>query len=275
MILPADSALVLDRVTLRRGPQTALEDVSLALGTGSLAAILGPNGAGKTSFLRVVQGALAPDAGTVHTLGLDLSKLGWREASRLRRRIGLMPQSAAQAAATGLTVREVVEIGRVAFAPPGRPLGVSDHDVCEHWIQRFGLERLAERPFHQLSGGEQRKTHLARIFSQEPELILLDEPAGHLDLTSQDGLTRLIAEVWKETRATIVIVTHELRHLPPETTHIVLLSKGRVMHAGPPSEALTGERLSALYGEPLEVHNHHGHYVAVLAAREEDAHGRT
>ena len=260
-------ALQLDRVTVRRGAQTALADVSLTLAAGSLAAILGPNGAGKSTLLRVVQGEISPTAGAVHTLGTPLAELDWRAAAQLRRRIGLMPQLAALAPPHLLTVREVVEIGRVACQPPGRPLSAADREVCRHWQRRFGVDTLADRPFHQLSGGEQRKVHLARIFAQEPALILLDEPAGHLDLTSQDSLTRLIAEVWQETRATIVIVTHELRHLPPATTHIVLLAEGRIMQAGTPAATLTSRHLSALYGEPLEVHNHHGHYVAVLASQ--------
>jgi iron complex transport system ATP-binding protein len=250
-------------VTVRRGRQAALDAVSFALPAGSLTAVLGPNGAGKSTLLRAVNGELQPTAGTVRVLGEDVGALGWRASARLRRRIGVMPQQADHAPAVPLTVREVVEIGRVAHGRHGAPLKRADHAICTGWLQRFGLEKLTGRSFAALSGGEQRKAHLARIFAQEPELILLDEPAGHLDLPAQDALTRLIAEVWRETRATVVIVTHELRHLPPDTTHVILLGRGHVVAAGPPRAILTSAGLSALFEEPLEVFEHRGRYAAV------------
>ena len=258
-------AVQFEGVTIRRGRQTALDAVSLALPSGSLAAVLGPNGAGKSTLLRAVNGGLRASAGIVLALGENPAALGWRSAARWRQRIGLMPQFADHAPAVPLTAREVVEIGRVAQGRHGAPLGTRDRAICEHWLERFGLQALADRSFAALSGGEQRKTHLARIFAQEPELILLDEPAGHLDLAAQDALTRLIAEVWRETHATILIVTHELRHLPPDTTHVILLAGGKIVAQGSPRETLTGPSLSALYGEPLEVFERGGRYAAMAA----------
>jgi ABC-type cobalamin/Fe3+-siderophores transport system ATPase subunit len=250
-------------VTVRRDRQTALDDVSLALPAGSLAAVLGANGAGKSTLLRALNGELHPALGTVRVLGEDVGALDWRASARLRRRIAVMPQHADHAPAVPLAVREVVEIGRVAHGRRGTPLSREDRAICRGWIERFGLADLADRPFGALSGGEQRKTHLARIFAQEPELILLDEPAGHLDLPAQDALTRLIAEVWRETRATVLIVTHELRHLPPDTTHVILLARGRIVAQGAPRATLTSVTLSALFDEPLEVFERNGRYAAV------------
>ena len=256
-------AVQLDRVTVRRDRQTALDDVSLALPAGSLAAVLGANGAGKSTLLHALNGELRPALGTVRVLGEDVGALDWRASARLRRRIAVMPQHADHAPAVPLAVREVVEIGRVAHGRRGAPLSREDRAICRGWIERFGLAELANRPFGALSGGEQRKTHLARIFAQEPELILLDEPAGHLDLPAQDALTRLIAEVWRETRATVLIVTHELRHLPPDTTHVILLARGRIVAQGAPRATLTSVTLSALFDEPLEVFERNGRYAAV------------
>jgi ABC-type cobalamin/Fe3+-siderophores transport system ATPase subunit len=256
-------AVQLEGVTVRRDRQTALDEVSLALPAGSLAAVLGANGAGKSTLLRALNGELHPTLGTVRVLGEDVGALDWRASARLRRRIAVMPQHADHAPAVPLAVREVVEIGRVAHGRRGAPLSREDRAICRGWIERFGLAELADRPFGALSGGEQRKTHLARIFAQEPELILLDEPAGHLDLPAQDALTRLIAEVWRETRATVLIVTHELRHLPPDTTHVILLAHGRIVAQGAPRATLTSTTLSALFDEPLEVFERNGRYAAV------------
>ncbi|MBI5380427.1 MAG: ABC transporter ATP-binding protein [Opitutae bacterium] len=257
-------AVQFERVTLRRhGGRPALDAVSLTLPAGSLAAVLGPNGAGKSTLLRAANGELRPASGTVRVLGEDAQALDWRAAARWRRRIGVMPQFADHAPAVPLTVREVVEIGRVAHGRRGASLSADDRAICTRWLERFGLSALAERSFAALSGGEQRKAHLARIFAQEPELILLDEPAGHLDLPAQDALTRLIAEVWRETRATVLIVTHELRHLPPDTTHVILLADGKIVAEGAPRTTLTSATLSRLFGEPLEVFERGGRYAAV------------
>jgi len=266
------AAVQFEGVTIRRGGHPALEYVSLALPAGSLTAVLGPNGAGKSTLLRAITGELRPASGGLRVLGENPVALDWRAAARWRRRIAVMPQHADHAPAVPLAVGEVVEIGRVARGRRGRPLDADDRAVCGRWLARFGLERLAARSFGTLSGGEQRKTHLARVFAQEPELILLDEPAGHLDLPAQDALTRLIAEVWRETRATVLIVTHELRHLPPDTTHVILLARGRVVAAGAPPETLTSATLSALFGEPLAVFERRGRYAAV-AADEGGEHG--
>lgn len=252
-------------VTVRRGGRAALDSLSFALPAGSLTAVLGPNGAGKSTLLRTINGELGAAAGSLRVLGQEVGALDWRASARLRRRIGLMPQQADHAPVVPLTVREVVEIGRVAHGRTGAPLRPADRALCAGWLARFGLADLTERSFPALSGGEQRKAHLARIFAQEPELILLDEPAGHLDLPAQDALTWLIAEVWRETKATVLIVTHELRHLPPDTTHVILLARGKIAGEGPPQTMLTSARLSQLFEEPLEVLEYRGRYAAVAA----------
>ena len=266
-------AVQFDRVTVSRGGRAALADVSLQFPAGSLTAVLGPNGAGKSTLLRTLNGELRATAGTVRVLGEDPAALDWRAAARLRRRIGVMPQQVDHLPAVPLAVQEVVEIGRVAFGRPGAPLDAADRARCAAWLERFGLGDLAGRSLAALSGGEQRKAHLARIFAQQPELILLDEPAGHLDLPAQDALTQLIAEVWRETRATVVIVTHELRHLPADTTDVVLLARGRVRAAGPIAATLTSAGLSEAFEEPLEVVPHRGRYAA-FATGKGGGHGR-
>lgn len=257
------AALELAHVTVRRSGRDVLADLSLALPSGSLTLVLGPNGAGKSTLLRTATGELKPSEGRLLTLGNDIANLDWRSAAQLRRRIGIMPQLPEHAPAAPLSVREVVEMARAAHHPASPRLLPEERDLCEHWIRRFSLEAYADRPYFALSGGEQRKTHLARIFAQQAELILLDEPAGHLDLPSQDNLVRLVGEVWKETRSTIVIVTHDLRQLPPEATHVMLLSRGELLALGNPSETLTDQHLSRLFGEPISVVQHAGHYIAV------------
>ena len=137
-----------------------------------------------------------------------------------------------------------------------------DDERLTHWIGRLGLAALADRPFQNLSGGEQRRTHLARVFAQEPELVLLDEPAGHLDFPAQEALVRLLHELWRESEITIVLVTHDLRHLPPGLSHVVLLREGRIVRQGRPEETLTAEALSETFNRSVEVYQHRGRWTA-------------
>ncbi|MFA5266321.1 MAG: ABC transporter ATP-binding protein [Opitutaceae bacterium] len=261
------SALEFDHATVLRSGRTALSDISLTFSSGSLTVVLGPNGAGKSTLLRAATGELKPARGRVLALGQELASLNWRDSARLRRRIGVMPQLPDHAPAALLSVREVVEISRAAHCGCSPVLPSADRDICNRWIERFGLNAHAERPYFALSGGEQRKTHLARIFAQEPDLILLDEPAGHLDMPSQDDLLNLLADVWRETKSTIVLVTHDLSQMPPETTHILLLSRGEVLAHGAPADTITDESLSRLFGEPLTVIRHEGRTLSVASRR--------
>jgi len=261
---PAAPNLVeLASVSVRHSGRALLDDVSLALPAGSFTAILGPNGAGKTTLLRVLDGELAPTAGTRRILGSDPAALDWRAAAAWRRRSGVMPQLANHSSPVPLSMREVVAIARVAQPAP------DDSARCARWIERLGLAALADRPFGRLSGGEQRRTHLARVFAQEPELVLLDEPAGHLDFPAQESLVRLLQELWRETGATIVLVTHDLRHLPPGLSHVVLLREGRIVKQGSPEDTLTAEALGETFGQPVAVDRHRGRWTATAEVGDE------
>lgn len=262
------NALTFSEANLRRGKRLILDRLTLSLPAGALCVVLGPNGAGKTTLLRAATGELPLASGLVQVLGENLAELGWRASARLRRKIGVMPQLPEHAPASPLSVLELVEMSRSAMAPTSPRLPVQDAELCARWLKRFDLAGHASRPYASLSGGEQRKAHLARIFAQEPELILLDEPAGHLDLPSQDDLVRLLGSVWRETGTTIVIVTHDLRQMPPETTHVVLLAQGSLLAVGAPGDTVTDANLSRLYGEEVNVLQHAGRYLAIASGKE-------
>jgi ABC-type cobalamin/Fe3+-siderophores transport system ATPase subunit len=252
----SEPVVELDNVAVCQAGRSLLQEVSLVIPLGAFVAVLGPNGAGKTSLLRVLDGELPLATGRRRILGCDPGALDWRAAARWRQRIGVMPQLAERAPPVPLSVREVVGIAGVARAAGAGPAPV------EHWLERLELAALADRPFQRLSGGEQRRTHLARVFAQEPSLVLLDEPAGHLDFPAQEALVVLLHDLWRESRVTIVLVTHELRHLPPGLSHVVLLREGRIIRQGAPEDTLTAAALSETYGRTVEVYRHRGRWAA-------------
>lgn len=250
-------------VTVRHRGTTVLDDVSLSLPAGAFLAVLGPNGAGKTTLLNLIPGFVR-FSGSVTVLGTEITRLSAWARGRLRRRIGYVPQLHARTPSLmPLSVREVVEMGRSGVRGQGRALLPEDRQICEEAIRQVELEGLSSRPFGVLSGGEQRKVHLARALAQQPSLLLLDEPAGQLDLRWQEAITQLVGRLWRELKLTVMMVTHDPRHLPAGISHGAVLAEGRLLRMGTLAEILDAELLSALYGLPLRVMETDGRYLVL------------
>ncbi len=255
-------AICLDNLSVRLSGTAILNNLSLSVASGSFLAILGPNGAGKSTLLQALPG-LIRFQGSARLLGVEVGQASTRALGHLRRRMGYVPQLYSRPASVlPLSVREVVELGRAGVRGMGRRLQPSDHALCGRVMEQTELTGLADRSFAVLSGGEQRKVYLARALAQEPEILLLDEPAGHLDFRWQEIITRLIERIWKTSRLTVVMVTHDLSHLPAGANQVALLDKGRLLRLGPPRETLDPKTLSALYGLPLRVVESHGRFAA-------------
>ncbi|MGQ9661126.1 MAG: ABC transporter ATP-binding protein [Kiritimatiellia bacterium] len=251
-------AVEMNRVTVRRRGYVMLDNMSLCLPSGAFLAILGPNGAGKTTFLNIIPRLVAFE-GSVRVLGRDLAKLNSPTMARLRSEIGFVPQLHTRPpSVVPLSVREVVEMGRAGKRGMGCRLTAEDRAICADALRQLQLEEIADRPFGLLSGGEQRKVHLARVIAQEPRVLLLDEPTAHLDLRWQEALTELIGEIWRARGITVLMVSHEPQHLPEGITHVALFSEGRLVGFGPPEELMDKELLASLYGVAIKALHRNG-----------------
>ncbi|MGV8079487.1 MAG: metal ABC transporter ATP-binding protein [Syntrophales bacterium] len=234
---------------LSAGPHRTplLHDIDLELRCGGFLGIVGPNGAGKSSLLMALLGFLDILEGSAEVLGRDIRNLGRGEWAVIRKRIGYLPQRAQVDPYFPVTAGEVVLMGRVGHAGLLRPLGDADRRKAENALESLGMGSFRDRPFGHLSGGEQQKIHLARILAQEPEMIFLDEPMAGLDLKWQERLGGLIGDISRKRGAGIVIVTHELQHLPPACDRVALLRRGRILAAGQRDDVLREDILSELY----------------------------
>ena len=223
-----------------RGGPPALEGVSLSVEPGAFVGIAGPNGGGKTTLLRLVLGLERPVAGVVRRFGLSA-------AARGGPRVGYLSQRAQLISGTPVTVRELVEAGRLAVRGPFGPLRPVDRVAVATAIERVGLSDRAGSPLRTLSGGLQQRAFIAKALATEPALLALDEPTTGVDVGSQESLALLLAELRSELGVTVLYVSHEFGAVEHVVSRLLLV-RGRIAFDGHPSE------LPALWHDPSHVH---------------------
>ncbi len=233
---------------------------------GEFLGVLGPNGAGKTTLLRSCLGMQRRVIGDVRILGRTLRQLRFIEMARLRRRIGYVPQLLPVSSEMPLTVREVAAIGRTSAAGIFSRLSKQDWQTVDEWLERLGLTPLAQQGYGEISGGEQRKTLIARAMVQEPELLLLDEPTANLDLGWRERIVDIIEALYRSMKLTILLVCHELEVLPAACRRVAILQEGHLVADGSPEQILTGDLLASMYGQGLGILHCQGRHAVVPKA---------
>ena len=255
--------LDLDGVTIMRGGNALLDDVSWQVSEGERWVVLGANGAGKTTLLQVAAARLHPTKGKATILG---QTLGSTDVFELRPRVGLASAALAERLPPDEKVRDVVLTA--AYAIAGRwneRYEELDHGRSTDLLAAFGVAHLADRTFGTLSEGERKRVQLARSMMTDPELVLLDEPAAGLDLGSREMLVRDLAELATDPLSPVLIlVTHHVEEIPPGFSHALLMRGGKVVAAGPIAEVLTDDNLTTTFDVPLKVHQAAQRWYAAL-----------
>ncbi len=235
------------------GPRI-LDGVSFGIAAGSLVGILGPNGSGKTTLLRLIARGLHPSSGRIRLGGRDVAALPRRD---LARRLAVVPQETVLA--FDYSVIEIVLMGRYPHLGAFEVEGPADLAAARTALRATGASELADRPFRTLSGGEKQRVMIASALAQlddDPRdagagshapVLLLDEPTASLDLRYQLEVMALLRRLHDQRHVTIVLTTHDLRFAASVCTRVILLSKGRVISEGPPSDVLTASRIGELY----------------------------
>lgn len=236
------------RLSVRRGERLVVGDVSLRLFAGEALALVGPNAAGKSTLLRALAGLLPAAAGEVALAGRALS-LWPREA--LARRLALV--SAEEGAASPLRVGDRVALGRYPHRGPFRPLRAEDERAVRRALELAGVTHLADRPLQRLSAGERQLAALARGLAQEPDVLLLDEPAAHLDVGHELALFRALDEIRREGVAVLAVV-HDLQRAASWAERMVLLAEGKAAVEGTPEQVLGSAAAAAAFRVRIAPH---------------------
>ena len=262
-----EPVIQIDGLSVLADGRTILSVEHLSIAAGQVVTILGPNGAGKSTLLKCCLGFQRGSTGEVQLLGRRVRRLGAAGLSRLRQRVGYVPQILAARSEMPLTLREVVAIGRCGIVGLGRRLDRDDWQIVDEWIDRLGLGALADSAYSDLSGGEQRKALIARAMVQQPELLMLDEPTANLDLFWREQIVAVLEELYRQINLTVVLVCHELEVIPPCCRRTVLLEAGQITADGMPAEVLTNERIASLYGGGLAVVHDAGRHAVIPTGR--------
>jgi ABC-type lipoprotein export system ATPase subunit len=217
----------------------AVDDVTLVVRAGEIVALHGPSGSGKSTLLMLAAGLMAPDSGVVRFEGQDLADLSASEAADYqRRKVGFIYQSFHLMAGV-----PAVENAAIKLLADRVPLGEARRAAIP-WLERVGLgERLSHTP-DRLSGGERQRVAIARALINEPRVILADEPTGSLDTLRGAEILTLLADIARQQRAAVLLVTHDPQ-AAAVADRVCTLRDGKLSggeHSALPSPALVRRR---------------------------------
>jgi iron complex transport system ATP-binding protein len=255
------SAALLDfrHVSVMRGDKTALNDITLSIPAGEHVAILGPNGSGKSTLIKTITRECYP----LVLPGFSLTILGrnsWN-VFELRTLLGIVSNDLMSASTRDITGLEAILSGFFSS------IGIqSYHQVAPEMLKKahavldlLEVPHLAEREMTAMSSGEARRILIARALVHDPLALLLDEPSNSLDLRSALELRAILRKL-AQAGTGILLVTHHLADIIPEIERVILLRDGRIFADGGKTLVLTTERLTELFGLPVELMERDGHY---------------
>ena len=249
-----DGFLSLRGVGFSAEKKVILSGIDLDVGSGTVSGLVGPNGSGKSTLLKIIARQVAPTSGTVAWDGVPAGDWSNRAFAR---HVSYMPQFTP--GADGMTVRELVALGRFPWHGTLGRFGEKDARAVEEAIIRTELEDFADRRVDEMSGGERQRAWIAMMLAQDARCLILDEPTSALDLAHQASVLSLMRSLAEERGLTVIVVLHDINLAARYCDAITALSCGRVLMSGPPSEIMQADALRRIFGVEMGVFEHPQH----------------
>ncbi|QDT40879.1 putative siderophore transport system ATP-binding protein YusV [Gimesia alba] len=243
--------LELNQVSCGYADRDVLKQVSLCVEPGKVMVLLGPNGSGKTTLLRALFNLVDVKEGQALIEGQEIRRLSRKEIAQ---KLALSPQM--ELPQWPMTVEETVQLGRSSHRGWVQPFQSDDAAHVEQALQQTGLTELRQRKITELSGGEWRRTLIARALAQQTNVLCLDEPTTGLDLKYQVEILSLIRDLAHERDLTVMLTIHDLNLASCFADQFVLLHQGRIAAMGTGEEVLTEARLTEVYQTKVKVVPH-------------------
>jgi iron complex transport system ATP-binding protein len=243
-----DQALTARDVHIAIGGRPIVTGVDLDLAEGEIVALVGPNGCGKSTLLSGLAGLRPLSGGSVAVTGTDLDALSPVEMARRR---ALVTQSHRDD--NPFLVHEVVEMGRFPWTRTDK--AADSAKAVEAALDQCDLQDIRDRPFSQLSGGQQARVSLARALAQQTPILMLDEPTAALDIHHQERLLSILSER-RRSGGAVLIVVHDLSLAGAYADRVLVMKAGRLVASGPTRDVMTATLLSEVYEHPVLTWTH-------------------
>ncbi|MEE8124602.1 MAG: ABC transporter ATP-binding protein [Nitrospirales bacterium] len=256
----SDPALSVQNVTFRyrsrfaKNPDAVLKGITCSIESGGILGILGPNGSGKSTLLKLLARILTAQQGTINLFGQDVQQLSQADIAR---RVAFVPQETQQH--FPFTIGEMVLMGRFPHHAGFAGWHWEDSEdvaIAQTAMRDLDVAHLGNRLITDVSGGERQRAVIARALTQEPHVLLLDEPTAFLDLHHQLDIARILRRLNKERGLTVVLVSHDLNLASQYCDRLMLLKHGSIVEMGSPQEVICSEVLEPVYGCPVLVDRH-------------------
>lgn len=246
-----DNFLEIKNVTCGYPGGFTLNSLNLTLQKGAFAGIIGRNGSGKTTLFKCITGDIKLNAGSVKLDGTSLSGLTLKERAR---RIATVPQFVE----TGqITVREHVLMGRVPWLSRfSFSYNKTDNEIAEKYINLTGLTKLSDKPLTAISGGELQLSAIASALTQEPSLLLLDEPTAHLDIHYQAMIMDMLYRLNRAEKLTVLMIIHDLNLAGEYCDYLAMMKDGKICADGTPEEVLSSRNIRNAFGTDVLITPH-------------------
>lgn len=243
-----NNAVEVTGLTVAYGTKPVLEDVSFSIPKGSLTAVIGPNGSGKTTLIRTILGLVRPASGTVSIFGKPLASA--------RNIIGYVPQKFNFDPTFPITVGEFLRLG----------VRDSSGDAIRKTLHEVGLvPHILTHLLGSLSGGQLQRVLIAQAIINEPELLILDEPATGIDVVGEAAFYDVIEHLNEDHGTTVVLISHDVSMVAQKVDQVICVNR-KLLCSGPPKKTLTKSTLEALFKDKSvyehahpEGHHHHEH----------------
>lgn len=246
-----NSAYKASNLYFRYTDKWVIEDVSFNICEGEFIGIMGPNGSGKSSLLKLIAKIHIPQAGSICLRGTDISLLRRYDLSRT---VSYVPQESSFL--FPYTVAESVSMGRIPHLKGKLFEDAYDKKVVTDAMTCVGIDALKDRAITDISGGEKQRAIIARALAQEPDILIMDEPTTSLDIGHQIETFNLLSRLNTERKLTVITSLHDLNLGSQYCHRVILMSRGRIIAIGTPSEVITEKNILDVYGCNVIVDKH-------------------
>jgi len=239
-----NSVLTIDSVEFKYREKRVLKDISFSIDPGEFVSIIGPNGSGKTTLIKLISKINLPGKGNIYIKGKNILTMSNKE---LARDIAVVMQSVEP---VSMTVEEYVLLGRLPFLKRYQFFETTKEiALARKYMELTGVLKFARARINEISGGERQLAAIARALTQEPGLLILDEPTSHLDITHQVQILELISRLKRELNLTILMVLHDLNLAAEYSDRLVLMNgkNGKIYKTGTCEQVLTEESIQEVY----------------------------